>query len=217
MNDDIPPIVTPIGMGMSQPTTPSVASSSVQNDLMSILGNSNPMPANIMKPMNSNPGSSSSSNMGSSNNIMDSLNMNMMNMNMNQQSNKTVMLSAEEGKGMMISAEFTKRNNQYYMDMTFTNKTAQPLSELAIQFNKNTYGLIPSAPIGINMVEPNASKDFSLPLGTNGPVQKMNPPLLLQIAVKNNVGVYYFQTLLPSSLFESLNKSANDAFSGLLL
>jgi len=31
----------------------------------------------------------------------------------------------------------------------------------------------------------------------------MNPPTLLQIAVKNNLGVYYFQHVLPKSLFES--------------
>jgi len=45
----------------------------------------------------------------------------------------------------------------------------------------------------------------------------MNPPTLLQIAVKNNIGVYYFQHVLPSSLFESTTStpSAIPSFGGL--
>jgi vesicle coat complex subunit len=178
--DDIPPMGN---TGLSQPVTPSVSNSNIQNDLMSILGNSN--------------------NMGTSNNIM-SPGAGLSNFaNLNLQPQKTVMLPASDGKGMEISAVFVKRQNKFFMELTFSNKTAQPLSEIAIQFNKNTYGLVPLAPIGINVIPPNSSKDFTLPLGTNGPVQQMNPPTLLQIAVKNNLGVYYFQHVLPKSLFES--------------
>jgi len=72
-----------------------------------------------------------------------------------------------------------------------------------IKKKKNSYGLVPLSPIGINVIPPNSSRDFSLPLGTNGPVQQMNPPTLIQIAVKNNLGVYYFQHVLPASLFET--------------
>jgi len=192
--DDIPPMGN---AGLSQPVTPSTPSNNIQNDLMSILGSSN--------------------NMGTSNNIM-SPGAGLSNFtNLNLQPQKTVMLPASDGKGMEISAVFVKRQNKFFMELTFSNKTAQPLSEIAIQFNKNTYGLVPLAPIGINVIPPNSSKDFTLPLGTNGPVQKMNPPTLLQIAVKNNIGVYYFQHVLPSSLFESTTStpSAIPSFGGL--
>ncbi|KAG4096614.1 Adaptor protein complex beta subunit [Neocallimastix lanati (nom. inval.)] len=192
--DDIPPMGN---AGLSQPVTPSTPSNNIQNDLMNILGSSN--------------------NMGTSNNIM-SPGAGLSNFtNLNLQPQKTVMLPASDGKGMEISAVFVKRQNKFFMELTFSNKTAQPLSEIAIQFNKNTYGLVPLAPIGINVIPPNSSKDFTLPLGTNGPVQKMNPPTLLQIAVKNNIGVYYFQHVLPSSLFESTTStpSAIPSFGGL--
>jgi len=185
LNDDIPAMGNP--MGMSQPATPST--NNVQNDLMSILGSGNNAmgSSGLMSPSNSGLGG------------LGSLNM----MSTPPQPQKTVMLPANEGKGMEISAVFVKRQNKFFMELTFSNKTAQPLSEIAIQFNKNTYGLVPLAPIGINVIPPNGSKDFTLPLGTNGPVQQMNPPTLLQIAVKNNLGVYYFQHVLPTSLFET--------------
>jgi len=192
LNDDIPPMGN---MGLSQPVTPST---NVQNDLMSILNNSNNNNNN-----NNNGGGGGSSSSGIMG-LMSPSNSGLGNFSGIQlQPQKTVMLPASDGKGMEISAVFLKRQNKFFMDLTFTNKTTQPMSEIAIQFNKNTYGLVPMAPIGINILPPNSSKDFSLPLGTNGPVQQMNPPTLLQIAVKNNVGVYYFQHVLPTSLFES--------------
>lgn len=192
LNDDVPPMGN---TGLSQPSTPS---NNVQNDLLSILGggNNTMSSSNIMSPgLNSNNLMSPNSGLGG----LGGLSM----MSQPQQPQKTVMLPANEGKGMEISAVFVKRQNKFFMELTFSNKTAQPLSEIAIQFNKNTYGLIPLAPIGINVIPPNESRDFTLPLGTNGPVQQMNPPTLLQIAVKNNLGVYYFQHVLPTSLFET--------------
>jgi len=104
--------------GLSQPVTPSTPSNNIQNDLMNILGSSN--------------------NMGTSNNIM-SPGAGLSNFtNLNLQPQKTVMLPASDGKGMEISAVFVKRQNKFFMELTFSNKTAQPLSEIAIQFNKNT-------------------------------------------------------------------------------
>jgi vesicle coat complex subunit len=188
LNEDIPPMGS---MGLSQPVTPST---NVQNDLMSILNSSN----------SSNNNNNNSNGGGGLMGLMSPSNSGLGNFSGIQlQPQKTVMLPASDGKGMEISAVFLKRQNKFFMDLTFTNKTTQPMSEIAIQFNKNTYGLVPMAPIGINVLPPNTSKDFSLPLGTNGPVQQMNPPTLLQIAVKNNVGVYYFQHVLPTSLFEN--------------
>jgi len=186
LNDDVPPM----SAGLSQPATPST---NTQNDLLSILGSGNAMGSSGLMSPNSGLMSPSNSGLSGLNNL--SLG--------SQQPPKTVMLPANEGKGMEISAVFVKRLSKYFMELTFTNKTAQPLSEIAIQFNKNTYGLVPLSPIGINVIPPNSSRDFSLPLGTNGPVQQMNPPTLIQIAVKNNLGVYYFQHVLPASLFET--------------
>ncbi len=43
--------------------------------------------------------------------------------------------------------------------------------------------------------------DVSLPLGTNGPVQRMDPLTTLQVAVKNNIDVFYFASSVPTHVF----------------
>ena len=48
-----------------------------------------------------------------------------------------VWLSAVSGKGMEISGAFVRRNGVIYADLTFTNKALSPISEFAVQFNKN--------------------------------------------------------------------------------
>jgi hypothetical protein len=39
----------------------------------------------------------------------------------------------------MTKVSFAVQGGQTYMDMTFTNKAMQPMSDFAIQFNKNRY------------------------------------------------------------------------------
>lgn len=85
-----------------------------------------------------------------------------------------------------------------FLDLTFINHSAQPLTDFAIQFNVNSYGLLPST-LSVQ-VGPNETKQVSLQLFTNGQKQEMNPVNLLQIAIKNHLGVYYFQTLVPMDL-----------------
>ncbi|OUC48863.1 adaptin domain protein, partial [Trichinella nativa] len=51
---------------------------------------------------------------------------------------KQVWLMATSGKGMEISGTFARRNQKIYMDLTFTNRSMQPLRGFAIQFNKNS-------------------------------------------------------------------------------
>ena len=69
------------------------------------------------------------------------------------------------------------------MDMTFSNKAMQPLSNFGIQFNKNSFGVAPAQPLNVPAISPNQSVDVSLPLNTSGPVQKMDP--LTNLQVKN--------------------------------
>uniref|UniRef100_A0A0R3RXU5 AP complex subunit beta n=1 Tax=Elaeophora elaphi TaxID=1147741 RepID=A0A0R3RXU5_9BILA len=132
---------------------------------------------------------------------------------------KTVWLEASKGKGTQIEGTFVRRDGQIYMDMTLTNRAMQPFTGFAIQFNKNSFGLIPAEPLQINSpLYPNQSAQTSLPCHTNGPVQKMEPLTNLQIlgtclalrssshlqkhvAIKNDVGVFYFATIVPLNMY----------------
>lgn len=97
-----------------------------------------------------------------------------------------------------------------YMDMTFTNKALQHMTDFAIQFNKNrwvarplsdshhlsaqlqafsrllpprcSFGMIPTSPLPIHTpLMPSQSIDASLPINTIGPVMKMDPLNNLQV------------------------------------
>uniref|UniRef100_A0A8R1TYM3 AP complex subunit beta n=1 Tax=Onchocerca volvulus TaxID=6282 RepID=A0A8R1TYM3_ONCVO len=115
---------------------------------------------------------------------------------------KTIWLEASKGKGTQIEGTFFRRGGQIFMDMTFTNRAMQPFTGFAIQFNKNSFGLIPAESLQINSpLYPNQSVQTSLPCHTNGPVQKMEPLTNLQVAIKNDVGVFYFATIVPLNMY----------------
>ena len=47
------------------------------------------------------------------------------------------MLDASHGKGLDITGTFARRNGMISLEMTFTNRALQPMTDFAIQFNKN--------------------------------------------------------------------------------
>jgi hypothetical protein len=101
-------------------------------------------------------------------------------------------LPAFNGKGMEITGTFVCRGGQIFADMTFTNKALQGIGDFAIQFNKNSFGLSPAGPLTLSPLMPNTSASTLLPIKPGGQVMKMNPLAQLQVAVKNNVDVFYF-------------------------
>lgn len=58
------------------------------------------------------------------------------------------------------------------------------MTGFAIQFNKNSFGLAPSAPMNVTALQPGQSLEYSLPLSTTGPIQKMEPLTTLQVSTK---------------------------------
>ncbi|KAJ1975225.1 hypothetical protein H4R34_004417 [Dimargaris verticillata] len=107
---------------------------------------------------------------------------------------KTVLLSAPSAKGLEIQGVFARRQGHLALDLTFVNWSAQPVGDFAIQFNRNSFGLWPAAPLAAPVLPPQQSFDTTVPLTTNGPVQPMNPVTNIQIALKTSLGVFYFQT-----------------------
>jgi len=74
------------------------------------------------------------------------------------------------------------RNGQISMEMTLTNRAMQAMTGFAVQFNKNSFGVIPAQPLQVpSPLTPNQSCDVSLLLNTSGPVQKMDPLNNLQV------------------------------------
>ncbi|XP_045465624.1 AP-1 complex subunit beta-1 [Harmonia axyridis] len=110
---------------------------------------------------------------------------------------KTCWLPAEKGKGLELFGTFSRRGGQMGMDLTITNKAMQAMSGFAIQFNKNSFGMSPIQPMNVGPLPPGQSLEYRLLLNTTGPVQRMDPLTTLQVAIKNNVDVFYYACQIP--------------------
>lgn len=71
------------------------------------------------------------------------------------------------------------------------------MTSFAIQFNKNSFGIAPASPLTVPQLQPSQSLECSLSLNTSGPVQRMEPLTTLQVAIKNNVDVFYYACQIP--------------------
>jgi len=115
---------------------------------------------------------------------------------------KEAWLSAQKGKGLEIMGTFARRNNQIVMEMDISNKALQPMSDFALQLNRNSFGLTPAQPLQVTTpLFPNQTVSTQLILNTNGPILKMDPLTNLQVAVKNNVDVFYFAIVVPIHVY----------------
>lgn len=108
-------------------------------------------------------------------------------------------LDPSNGKSLEIKGTFLRSSGAHkpYMKLQLTNYGLTGMSDFAIQFNKNSFGLIPEQGLNVPVLMPNQPFTVQLPLGTTGQVMKMNPLMTLQVAVKNNVGVFYFKATVP--------------------
>ncbi|XP_035385695.1 AP-1 complex subunit beta-1 isoform X1 [Electrophorus electricus] len=114
---------------------------------------------------------------------------------------KAVWLPAMKAKGLEISGTFARRGGGIHMDLSLTNNAMSIMTDFAIQFNRNSFGLAPAGPLQVlTPLAQNQTIDVSLPLNTNGPIMKMEPLNNLQVAVKNNIDVFYFSCQYPISL-----------------
>jgi len=116
---------------------------------------------------------------------------------------KQVWLSAQKGKGLEILGTWSLRNNIINMEMTFANKAMQAMQGFGIQLNKNSFGLVATQPLSIPLLNAGQTLDISLPMNCTGPVQKMDPLTNIQVAIKNNIDIFYFACIAPLHIFFS--------------
>jgi len=71
------------------------------------------------------------------------------------------------------------------------------MHSFALQLNTNIVGLKLAAPLSLEGVAPGQSSTTRVPLQMEVPAPSTTPSPFLQIALKNNVKIHYFQDLLP--------------------
>jgi len=108
---------------------------------------------------------------------------------------KHVILPFDKGNGLQISSAFSRRNGEMYMDLLLENNSHTELRTFALKFNKNFFGVNPSGAIEVpgGSIAPGSSAEAHLRLNTNGEVETKAKPRVLQIAIKTELGVLYFQ------------------------
>jgi len=115
-------------------------------------------------------------------------------------------LPADRGEGMEVKSCFFKEGGRLVQSYTVTNNSPGPLGGFAVQFNKNSFGLVPESPGFLATVlppqlMPGQSATGNVPLVPTGQPAADTPPGVIQVALKNNVKVFYFQDTLDISLF----------------
>jgi AP-1 complex subunit beta-1 len=110
---------------------------------------------------------------------------------------KPTIVTAEVGGGVFINGMMTKVNGQLALDLVIGNNSSTPVQSLAVQFNKNTFGVTPSNPT-ISLPTPisngsTASVVFNLAC-TPQMLNPADPALKIQAAIKNTAtnAVFYF-------------------------
>jgi AP-1 complex subunit beta-1 len=111
---------------------------------------------------------------------------------------KELLLPADRANGLVITAAYQRKDGNPVVDFTLTNQSGTPLSDFAVQFNKNTFGLAPGL-FNVPVIMPGQSANVLLPLLPNPALLATGvpPSSAIQVAIKNNTGVYYFQFNLP--------------------
>ncbi|KAJ3059374.1 AP-1 complex subunit beta-1, partial [Podochytrium sp. JEL0797] len=113
-----------------------------------------------------------------------------------------VFLDAVAGKGLEITGTFSRRAGRVYMELGVTNKgSLQPLSDFAILFNRNTFGMSPAEPLtnpggGALQVGQGFVKMVGVKVDAAS-AQVSNPVTNLQVAVKCSAGILYFAVQVP--------------------
>jgi len=110
---------------------------------------------------------------------------------------KPSLVTADAGGGVFINGLMTKINGQLCLDLVVGNSTPTPVQSLAIQFNKNSFGVAPVNPtISLSSgVSNGSSVPFVINLACSPQMlNPADPALKIQAAVKNNAtnAVFYF-------------------------
>jgi len=116
---------------------------------------------------------------------------------------RRIVLTSAKGKGLQIASAMTRNQGRLYLDMLFQNQTQSTLNNFAIKFNKNFFGITPTAAIiRTDPIPAGGQREIQVPiqLGATDVQAKAD---FLQVALKTDFGVVYFQDEITAHLLFS--------------
>ena len=107
------------------------------------------------------------------------------------------MIDASQGNGLAVHFGLQLGSEPLIAKLVLFNRSAGPISDFAMQFNKNVYGLVPVCPISEvwsqGSIAPGQSATIEVPIRTRETHFDENR-LSLQVGIKCNVGLFPFFT-----------------------
>ena len=119
-----------------------------------------------------------------------------------------VVLSPENADGMGVALAYVLSGSQIHLELMIANRSSIALDSFALQLNTNIVGLKLAAPLQVSSVAPGQSTVARVPLLLDAPAPNAASSPFLQVALKNNVKIYYFQDLIPFRFIFSADGSA---------
>jgi len=116
---------------------------------------------------------------------------------------KITLVAADAGQGITISGVIVKRNGAITIDMDIANTASTPVAGLAIQLNKNAFGLAPSNPQLAFTAPISNGSSTSASVGLVATPQMYNPQDTtgnIQAAIKNTATNHVFYFSIPISM-----------------
>eukprot|EP00301_Raphidiophrys_heterophryoidea_P004071 c11800_g1_i1.p1 GENE.c11800_g1_i1~~c11800_g1_i1.p1 ORF type:complete len:903 (+),score=225.58 c11800_g1_i1:63-2771(+) len=111
---------------------------------------------------------------------------------------RTLVLPAARGDGMQVSTAFVLQDKQICVDFEFENQSPAPLSGFLIQFNNNALNVKPAERLNVPTLAPGQKATAILKCRVEAPPQGASfQNTAIQMAVKNNIKVYYFADSVP--------------------
>jgi len=125
-----------------------------------------------------------------------------------------VVLDPSAGKGLQLRSRVVRRNGQPQLELVFDNQSSNTLQQFALKFNDNFIGVAPPAgPVQVGAIAPGQSKQHVLPLSDSGRVGNTQLPGVIQVAIKTELGVFYFNQPFPvSAAFDEGGRLADQQF-----
>ncbi|CAE7227427.1 AP1B1 [Symbiodinium sp. CCMP2592] len=97
-------------------------------------------------------------------------------------------------QGFAVSAAFVRQRGIPTLLMTFSNSSPSTMNGFAIQVNKNPFGFAPKEQLACPDIGPGSSAEVSVAMAP-GQLPSNTPPtqpLLLQVAIKTSLDIFYF-------------------------
>ena len=108
----------------------------------------------------------------------------------------TNLLPLMSNNEMKVDYKYSINDKQVVMVLQFTNLTNAPLKDFAIQFNKNSFGVVPAALLDISSLT--KSVVVELPLVFHMDMYQLQQPFdQVQVAIKQHIGVVFGTSQLP--------------------